>query len=67
MKQSYKKLTKKIIKKIELIGRFKNVTSNFRFVMIYIIHKILVLLRNLNLEFSKCSILECFLKSIIDF
>ena len=46
MKQSYKKLTKKIIKKIELIGRFKNVTSNFRFVMIYIIHKILVLLRN---------------------
>ena len=46
MKQSYKKLTKKIIKKIEFIGRFKNVTSNFRFVMIYIIHKILVLLRN---------------------
>ena len=46
MKQSYKKLTKKIIKKIELIERFKNVTSNFRFVMIYIIHKILVLLRN---------------------
>ena len=39
---------------------------NFSFVIIYIIHKILVLLKN-NLTHLKNSIFECFLRSITDF
>ena len=39
---------------------------NFNFVMIYIIHKILVLLKN-HLNYFKSSIYECFSKTIIDF
>ena len=39
---------------------------NFSFAMIYIIHKMLVLLKN-NLNYLKDSIFEWFLKSIIDF
>ena len=34
---------------------------NFRFVMIYIIHKMLVLLHN-NLNYHKVNIFECFFK-----
>ena len=37
---------------------------NFNFVMIYIIHKMLVLLRS-HLNYLKDNIFECFLKSII--
>ena len=39
---------------------------NFNFVMIYVIHKILVLLKN-HLNYFKSSIYECFSKTIIDF
>ena len=40
--------------------------SNFNFVVIYTIHKILVLIKN-NLNYLKDSIFECFLRSITDF
>ena len=43
------------------IGRFKNATFNFNFVMIYIIHKVLVLLKN-NLNHLKDSIFKWFFK-----
>ena len=39
---------------------------NFDFLMIYIIHKILVLLKN-HLNFLKDNVFECFLRSIINF
>ena len=39
---------------------------HFSFVMIYIIHKMLLLLKNL-LKYLKDSIFECFLRSIIFF
>ena len=39
---------------------------NFNFVMIYVIHKMLVLLKN-HLNYFKSSIYECFSKTIIDF
>ena len=51
---------KKFIKTIE------NFYFKFSFVVIYIIHKILVSLKN-RLNFLKDSIFECFLRSIIDF
>ena len=51
---------KKFIKTIE------NFYFKFSFVVIYIIHKILVLLKN-HLNFLKDSVFECFLRSIIDF
>ena len=38
---------------------------NFSFVMIYIIHKMLLLLKN-HPEFSKESVFECFFKEYID-
>ena len=57
-----KKRLKKIIKN-GFIGRFKNGTFNFA--VIYIIHKMLVLLEN-HLNYLKVSIFECFLSSIID-
>ena len=37
---------------------------NFNFVMIYIIHKMLVLLKN-NLNYFKDSVFECFFKEYI--
>ena len=39
---------------------------NFAFVMIYIIHQILVLIKN-HLNYLKDNIFELFLRSIIDF
>ena len=39
---------------------------NVNFVMIYVIHKMLALIKN-NLNYFKYSIFECFLRSIIDF
>ena len=59
-----KKIIKKYMKK--LIGRFGNVTFNFHFIIIYIIHKMLVLLKH-HLNYLKDSIFKCFLRSIIDF
>ena len=61
-KKSAKK--KKIMKKF--IKRIKKVYFKFSFVMIYIIHKILVLLKN-QLNFLKDNIFECFLRRIMDF
>ena len=40
--------------------------SNSNFVMFYIIHEILVLLKS-HLSYLEDNILECFLRSIIDF
>ena len=61
MEKTYKrKLIKKIIKK-EFIKRFKNSFLNFSFIIIYTIHKILVLIKN-NLNYLKDNIFECFFK-----
>ena len=49
------------IYKLDLLKNLRMSLLNFNFVMIYIIHKILVLLRN-HLNYSKESILECFIK-----
>ena len=43
------------------IGKFKNLTLNFNFVIIYIIHKMLVSLKN-HLNYLKDIISECFFK-----
>ena len=58
-----KKLYKRFIKKIKngFIRRFKNATFKFNFIMIHIIHKMLVLLKN-NLNYLKDSIFRYFLK-----
>ena len=51
---------------MELLEDLKMSLLNFSIVMIYIIHKILVLLKN-HLNYIKDNIVECFLRSIIDF
>ena len=51
---------------MDLLDDLKMSLLNFNFVTIYIIHKMLVLLKN-NLNYLKDSIFECFLKSIIEF
>ena len=54
---------KKIIEKSyqKFITRFKNVTFEFSFAMVYIIHKILVLPKN-YLNYLKDNIFKCFFK-----
>ena len=59
MKTKHKKI-KKFIKKI-----IKMSVLNSNFVIIYIILKMLVLLKN-NLNYLKDSIFECFLRATID-
>ena len=44
---------------MDLLENFKMSLLNFNFVMIYIIHKMLVLLKN-HLIYLKDSIFECF-------
>ena len=63
-----KKIIKKFIKKLQknLLEDFRMSLLNFNFFMIYIIHKILVLIKN-ALNHLKYNIFECFLRSIIDF
>ena len=61
MKEKYKK---KINKKIDLLDVYSHL--NFKFVMIYIIHKMLLLIKN-HLHYLKDSILNAFSMSIIDF
>ena len=61
-----RKLFKKIQKKQYLLEDSKIRLLNFDFVMIYIIHKMFVLLKN-NLNYFKDTIFECFLRSITDF
>ena len=59
-------MKKKIIKKfmkMDILEDLKMSLLNFNFVMIYLIHKMLVLLKN-NLNYLKDSIFECFLKSV---
>ena len=46
---------------MELLKDLKMSLLNFNFAMIYIIHKILVLLKN-NLNYLKDSVFECFFK-----
>ena len=56
-----KKKYKKKYKKMDLLEDLKMSLLNFSFVMIYIIHKILVLLKN-HLNYLKDNIFECFFK-----
>ena len=49
----------KIDHKIDLLEHLKMSLLNFNFAMIYIIHKILVLIKN-NLNYLKDIIFECF-------
>ena len=51
---------------MDLLEDLKMPLLSFSFVMIYIIHKMLVLLKN-HLNYLKDNIFECFLRSIIDF
>ena len=51
---------------MDLLGDSKMSLLNSNFCMIYIIHKMLVLLKN-NLNFFKDSISKCFRRSIVDF
>ena len=46
--------------------KISNILLNFNFVMTYIIHKMLVLLKN-QLNYLKDNIFECFSRSIIRF
>ena len=46
---------------MDLIGNLRMLLLNFNFVMIYIFHKILVLLKNQR-NYLKENIFECFLK-----
>ena len=63
--QKKKKKKKKYIKNYKMIYKkwtyLKMSLLNFNFAVIYIIHKILVLLEN-NLNYLKDSIFECFFK-----
>ena len=66
MNKNYrKKLYKKTIKKMDLLKGLKMPLTNFRFVMIYIIHKMLALLK-ITLIILKIIFSNAFLRSIID-
>ena len=54
---------KKIIEKSyqKFITRFKNVTFEFSFAMVYVIHKMLALLKS-HLNYLKDNIVKCFFK-----
>ena len=56
MKKGYKKIIRN-----RYTRRFKNSTFNYNFVIIYITHKLLELLKN-HLNFMKDSITKCFFK-----
>ena len=51
---------------MDLIKDLRQLLLNFNSVMIYIIHKILVLIKN-HLNYLKDNLFECFSRSIIDF
>ena len=59
------KIIKKNYKRMNLLKYLKMTRLNFNFVMIYIIHKMLVLLKN-HLDFLKVIFGNAFLRSIID-
>ena len=61
-----KKIVEIIIKKMDLLEDSKmpqefHMILNFNFIMIYIIHEILIMLKN-QLNYLKNSIFKCFLK-----
>ena len=64
MKKIYKKIIKKFIKKNNFLKDLQMPFFSFNFVLIYIIHKMLVLIKN-NLNYLKDSIFECFFKESI--
>ena len=51
---------------MDLLEDLKMTVLNFNFAMIYIVHKMLVLLK-IHLNYLKDRIFECFLRGIIDF
>ena len=51
---------------MDLLEDLKMTVLNFNFAMIYIVHKMLVLLK-IHLNDLKDHIFECFLRGIIDF
>ena len=61
MKKIIKKIYKKNYKKMDLLEALKMSLLNFNFVIIYIINKMLVLIKN-NLNYLKNSIFECCFK-----
>ena len=65
-KKIYKKIYYKIYQKLDLLENLKKSLLYFNFFMTYIIHKMLAFLKN-HLSYLKDSILESFLRSIIDF
>ena len=65
MKKKLKKIIKKM-SKMDLLEDLKKSLLNFNFAMIYLIHKILVLLKN-DLNYLRDNISKCFLRSIINF
>ena len=65
MKKKLKKIIKKM-SKMDLLEDLKMSLLNFNFAMVYMIHKILVLLKN-HLNYLKDNISNCFLRSIINF
>ena len=65
MKKKLKKIIKKM-SKMDFLEDLKMSLLNFNFAMIYLIHKILVLLQN-HLNYLKDNISKCFLRIIINF
>ena len=61
MKKNYKKNVKKNYKRMDLLEDLKISLLNFNFVMIYIVHKVLILIKS-NLNYLKNCIFECFFK-----
>ena len=51
---------------MDLLKDLKMLILNFSFVLIYIIHKMLVLLKN-HMNYLKDNFLNAFLRSIVDF
>ena len=61
-----KKIIKKIYQKMDLLKDLKKPLLNFKLVLIYIIHKLLVLIKN-NLNYLKIVFSNAFLRIVIDF
>ena len=59
-----KNIYKTILLKIDLLEDLRISLLNFNFVMIYIIHKILVLIKN-HLNYVRDNIFENFLRTIV--
>ena len=66
MKKNIKIFIKTFIKKVNLLEDLRMPRLNFKFNMVYIIHKILVLFKN-HRNYLKMIFSNAFLRSIIDF